>query len=163
MGKHEQLRQRIQTNPKTWIVAGVAGFIESNLLEALLKLNQNVVGLDNSLTGHQRNLDEVRSLVTDEQWSRFKFINGDIRDFATCVNACKGTDIVLHQAALGSSAPRSIENPIATNEHNLTGFLNMITAARDAGVDRFVYASSSSLYGDYPDLPKTEDKIGNPL
>jgi UDP-N-acetylglucosamine 4-epimerase len=162
MNEYEQLKQKIQANPKTWMITGVAGFIGSNLLEVLLSLKQDVVGLDNFLTGHQRNLDEVKSLVTDEQWSRFKFINGDIRDLATCVNACKGADIVLHQAALGS-VPRSIENPIATNEHNLTGFLNMITAARDAGVNRFVYASSSSVYGDHPDLPKVEEKIGNPL
>ena len=144
------------------MITGVAGFIGSNLLEVLLSLDQDVIGLDNFLTGHQRNLDEVQSLVTDKQWGRFEFINGDIRDLTTCVNTCKGADIVLHQAALGS-VPRSIENPVATNEHNLTGFLNIITAARDAGVNRFVYASSSSVYGDHPDLPKTEDKIGNPL
>jgi UDP-N-acetylglucosamine/UDP-N-acetylgalactosamine 4-epimerase len=162
MSKYEQLRQSIRANPKTWMITGVAGFIGSNLLEVLLNLDQNVIGLDSFLTGHQRNLDEVQSRVTAPQWGRFKFIHGDIRDLTTCLNACKLADVVLHQAALGS-VPRSIENPIATNEHNLTGFLNMITAARDAGVKRFVYASSSSVYGDHPDLPKIEEKIGNPL
>ena len=133
-----------------------------NLLETLLKLDQKVVGLDNFATGHQHNLDEVQSLVEASQWESFNFIEADIRDLNTCKNACDGVDYVLHQAALGS-VPRSIEDPIATNQANIDGFLNMLVAARDAKVKRFVYAASSSTYGDHPDLPKVEDKIGKPL
>ena len=135
------------------MITGVAGFIGSNLLETLLKLDQKVVGLDNFSTGFQHNLDEVRGLVTDEQWQRFVFIKGDIRDIDTCHQACKGINYVLHQAALGS-VPRSIEDPITTNANNITGFLNMLVAARDAAIQRFVYAASSSTYGDHPDLPQ---------
>jgi len=160
---YEQLQQKLlEIPPHTWLVTGVAGFIGSNLLEQLLKLNQRVVGLDNLSTGFQYNLDEVYSLVTSEQWDRFSFINGDIRDFTTCQKAHVGVDYVLHQAALGS-VPRSIEDPITTNNNNINGFLNMLVAARDSGVKRFVYAASSSTYGDHPDLPKKEDKIGKPL
>jgi UDP-N-acetylglucosamine/UDP-N-acetylgalactosamine 4-epimerase len=162
MAIYEEIKKRLLAEPSNWLVTGVAGFIGSNLLEALLKLNQRVVGLDNFLTGHQRNLDEVQSLVLQEQWKNFTFIQGDIRDISACHTACEGIDHVLHQAALGS-VPRSMEDPIATNEHNLDGFLNILVAARDAGVKRFVYASSSSVYGDDPDLPKREDKIGRPL
>jgi len=140
----------------------VAGFIGSNLLETLLGLNQKVIGLDNFSTGYQYNLDEVKGLVNLEQWNNFRFIEGDICDLRTCENACKEADYILHQAALGS-VPRSIEDPINTNENNITGFLNMLVAARDAGVERFVYAASSSTYGDHPELPKVEDKIGKPL
>ncbi len=156
--RQEELREQ----PKTWLVTGVAGFIGSNLLETLLKLDQQVIGLDNFSTGFQHNLDEVRSLVGDEQWRRFTFIKGDIRDLETCHRACRNVDYVLHQAALGS-VPRSIEDPITTNANNITGFLNMLVAARDAGVGRMVYAASSSTYGDHPDLPKVEENIGNPL
>ncbi|SIT67222.1 UDP-N-acetylglucosamine 4-epimerase [Ectothiorhodosinus mongolicus] len=145
-----------------YLITGVAGFIGSNLLETLLKQNQTVVGLDNFSTGHQKNLVEVQSLVTAEQWQRFRFIKGDIRDLAACKQACDGVDVVLHQAALGS-VPRSIEDPITANANNIDGFLNMLVAARDAKVKRFVYAASSSTYGDHPDLPKEEDKIGRPL
>jgi UDP-N-acetylglucosamine 4-epimerase len=162
MTRYEVLRQSLLRSPKKWLISGVAGFIGSNLLEALLKLNQQVVGLDNFLTGYQRNLDEVESLVSPEQWSNFTFIEGDLRGLETCRRTCVEVDYVLHQAALGS-VPRSIENPIATNENNLVGFLNMIVAAKDAKVKRFVYATSSSVYGDHPDLPKVEEKIGNPL
>lgn len=149
-------------NSQKWFITGVAGFIGSNLLEGLLKSNQEVVGLDNFATGFQRNLHEVREVVTDEQWARFRFIEGDIRDQSVCNDACSGVDYVLHQAALGS-VPRSIEDPIKTNRTNIDGFLNMLLAARDAGVKRFVYAASSSTYGDHPDLPKIEEKIGKPL
>jgi UDP-N-acetylglucosamine 4-epimerase len=236
---YEQLKSRLATEPHTWLITGVAGFIGSNLLETLLKLNQRVVGLDNFATGHQRNLDEVQTLVTDEQWANFNFINGDIRNLDDCKSAMtfssslrgdevdaaiqnigttqntgsprfarddnginysaqtmpmthaarhceehsdatiqkhsslRGDEVdaaiqrysveyVLHQAALGS-VPRSVENPIATNETNIDGFLNMLVAARDAKVKRFIYAASSSTYGDHPDLPKVEDKIGKPL
>lgn len=148
--------------PATWLVTGVAGFIGSNLLEALLRLDQNVVGLDNFATGHRHNLEQVKQLVTPEQWQRFQFIEGDIRDLATCHRACLGADYVLHQAALGS-VPRSLDDPIASNATNIDGFLNMLVAARDAGVKRFVYAASSSTYGDHPGLPKVEDVIGKPL
>lgn len=158
----EALKQQLKAKPKIWLVTGVAGFIGSNLLEALLKLNQRVVGLDNFSTGHQRNLDEVQTLVTPELWTNFKFIQGDIRNLDDCHRACGGVDYVLHQAALGS-VPRSIEDPITTNQNNIDGFLNMLVAARDAKVKRLVYAASSSTYGNHPDLPKVEDKIGKPL
>ncbi|MCS3802734.1 UDP-N-acetylglucosamine 4-epimerase [Chromobacterium alkanivorans] len=162
MSVYESIKQQLKAKPKVWLVTGVAGFIGSNLLETLLKLDQRVVGLDNFSTGHQRNLDEVKALVSESQWAGFHFINGDIRDANVCCQACKGVDYVLHQAALGS-VPRSIENPIATNQSNIDGFLNMLVAARDAEVTQFVYAASSSTYGDHPDLPKVEDKIGKPL
>jgi UDP-N-acetylglucosamine 4-epimerase len=158
----EQLQIRLKTKPHTWLITGVAGFIGSNLLEALLKLNQHVVGLDNFATGHQRNLDEVQALVSPAQWGNFRFIDGDIRNQEDCQRACYGIEFVLHQAALGS-VPRSVADPIATNATNITGFLNMLVAARDVNVKRFVYAASSSTYGDHPGLPKTEDTIGKPL
>lgn len=159
---YEKLAVQLKASPRSWLVTGVAGFIGSNLLETLLKLEQRVVGLDNFSTGFQHNLDEVRSLVSEEQWQRFTFVEGDIRTAATCRAACDGVDYVLHQAALGS-VPRSIEDPLTTNENNINGFLNMLVAARDAKVQRFVYAASSSTYGDHPDLPKVEEKIGKPL
>ncbi|SJM38472.1 UDP-glucose 4-epimerase [Psychrobacter pasteurii] len=162
MTQYQKTQQDLVATPKTWLVTGVAGFIGSNLLETLLKLNQTVVGLDNFATGYQKNLDEVQSLVSNEQWRRFSFIEGDIRNFADCQQACSGVDYVLHQAALGS-VPRSLADPITTNEVNISGFLNMLTAARDAEVKSFTYAASSSTYGDHPGLPKVEDKIGKPL
>jgi UDP-N-acetylglucosamine 4-epimerase len=155
-------RQRLAQHRQQWLITGVAGFIGSNLLEALLKLDQTVVGLDNFSTGYQRNLDEVRSLVSPEQWKRFRFIEGDIRRMEDCMNAVKGADHVLHEAALGS-VPRSVNDPIATHEVNISGFLNMLVAARDAEVSSFTYAASSSTYGDHPGLPKVEDLIGQPL
>jgi UDP-N-acetylglucosamine 4-epimerase len=160
--KYEKLRNELRQTPRSWLVTGVAGFIGSNLLETLLKLDQHVVGLDNFSTGFQHNLDQVQQLVSDKQWQRFSFVQGDIRDLATCRNLCGQVDFVLHQAALGS-VPRSIDDPLLTNENNLTGFLNMLVAARDARVRRFVYAASSSTYGDHPGLPKLEDKIGKPF
>lgn len=160
--QYTQTLTQLQSSPRTWLVTGVAGFIGSNLLEALLKLNQHVVGLDNFSTGYQRNLDEVQSLVSPDQWSKFNFICGDIRDLETCRKACARVDYVLHQAALGS-VPRSMVEPITTNANNIDGFLNMLVAARDARVKRFVYAASSSTYGDHPGLPKVEDRIGRPL
>lgn len=162
MSPYATLREKLQREPKSWLITGAAGFIGSNLLETLLALNQRVVGLDNFSTGHQANLDEVRSLLSPEQWRRFSFMHGDIRNMEDCRMACEGVDYVLHQAALGS-VPRSIEDPVATNQNNIDGFLNMLVAARDARVSRFVYAASSSTYGDHPDLPKTEEKIGKPL
>jgi UDP-N-acetylglucosamine/UDP-N-acetylgalactosamine 4-epimerase len=159
---YETLKTSLKENTQTWLVTGVAGFIGSNLLETLLKHEQRVIGLDNFATGHQRNLDEVRSLVRPEQWERFNFIQGDIRNLDDCHKACAGVDYVLHQAALGS-VPRSINDPITTNQTNIDGFLNMLVAARDAKVKRFVYAASSSTYGDHPGLPKVEDRIGKPL
>ncbi|EET81506.1 NAD dependent epimerase/dehydratase family protein [Acinetobacter radioresistens SK82] len=162
MSQYQTVCEQLQQAPKTWLITGVAGFIGSNLLETLLKLNQNVVGLDNFATGHQYNLDEVQSLVEPEQWANFKFYEGDIRSFADCQTACAGVDYVLHQAALGS-VPRSIADPITTNAANITGFLNMLTAARDAEVKSFTYAASSSTYGDHPALPKVEENIGKPL
>ena len=181
MTPYEQTQTQLRQAPKTWLITGVSGFIGSNLLETLLKLNQRVVGLDNFATGHQRNLDEVKTLVTSVQWANFDFIQGDIRKLEDCQKAMRfrgcevrngaviqtadaGTpvDYVLHQAALGS-VPRSLTNPIATNETNITGFLNMLVAARDAKVKSFTYAASSSTYGDHPSLPKVEENIGNPL
>ena len=160
--KYEEVLNQLNEQPKKWLITGVAGFIGSNLLETLLKNNQQVVGLDNFVTGHQHNLDQVKDLLSPEQWDNFSFIEGDMRDLQTCNRACNSVDYVLHQAALGS-VPRSIEDPITTNENNISGYLNMLVAARDAEVERFVYAASSSTYGDHPDLPKVEDKIGNPL
>lgn len=162
MTAYETLLATLPSQPKTWLVTGVAGFIGSNLLETLLKLNQRVVGLDNFATGHQHNLDEVQSLVSGEQWANFRFVRGDIRQLSDCQAACEGVDYVLHQAALGS-VPRSLEDPITTNSTNIDGFLNMLVAARDAQVKRFVYAASSSTYGDHPALPKIEENIGKPL
>ncbi|EKE22322.1 MAG: hypothetical protein ACD_6C00865G0008 [uncultured bacterium] len=162
MSQYQTVCEQLQQAPKTWLITGVAGFIGSNLLETLLKLNQNVVGLDNFATGHKHNLDEVQSLVKPEQWGNFKFYKGDIRNFEDCQTACAGVDYVLHQAALGS-VPRSITDPITTNAANITGFLNMLTAARDAEVKSFTYAASSSTYGDHPALPKVEENIGKPL
>jgi len=161
MNPYQTLQSHLSNEPHTWLVTGVAGFIGSNLLETLLKLNQRIVGLDNFATGHQRNLDEVQTLVTPAQWANFNFIKGDIREQADCQKACQGVDYVLHQAALGS-VPRSLEDPITTNGTN-TGFLNMLVAARDAKVKSFTYAASSSTYGDHPGLPKVEDVIGKPL
>ena len=162
MTKYEQIQEELLESPKTWLVTGVAGFIGSNLLEKLLKLNQTVVGLDNFATGHQHNLDEVQSLVTEAQWERFTFLEGDIRDPKACQQAVKGIDNVLHQAALGS-VPRSIADPLTTNAANITGFLNMLQASKEANVSSFTYAASSSTYGDHPALPKVEENIGNPL
>lgn len=162
MTAYETLLTALPSQPKTWLVTGVAGFIGSNLLETLLKLNQRVIGLDNFATGYQHNLNEVQSLVTAEQWINFQFIQGDICQINDCRVACENVDYVLHQAALGS-VPRSLKDPITTNSTNIDGFLNMLVAARDAQVDRFVYAASSSTYGDHPALPKIEENIGKPL
>jgi len=147
----------------TWLITGVAGFIGSNLLEALLRSNQRVVGLDNFSTGHRCNIESVEGVVTPQQWERFQFYEGDICNLDTCRDALStGVDYVLHQAALGS-VPRSINDPIASNLNNVSGFLNMLVASRDARVKTFVYAASSSTYGDHPGLPKVEEQIGNPL
>ena len=162
MDAYRTVRAQLAAAPRTWLVTGVAGFIGSNLLEALLKLDQRVVGLDNFDTGYRHNLDQVQALVTPAQWARFTFHEADIRDPQACALACTGVDYVLHQAALGS-VPRSLENPQRTNDTNITGFLNMLVASRDAKVGRFVYAASSSTYGDHPGLPKLEDQIGKPL
>ena len=166
MTKYEELQEHLKSNQSTWLITGVAGFIGSNLLEKLLILNQKVVGLDNFDTGHQYNIDQAiedAGKATGKELSgNFSFINGDIRKLGNCKEACDGVDYVLHQAALGS-VPRSIEDPINTNRANIDGFLNMLVASKDANVKRFVYAASSSTYGDHPDLPKVEDKIGNPL
>lgn len=159
---YQQVTEALVNEPKTWLITGVAGFIGSNLLETLLLLNQKVIGLDNFSTGFQHNLDEVQSVVTSEQWQRFKFIEGDIRNLEDCETVCIGIDCVLHQAGLGS-VPRSIADPINTNDTNISGFLNMLVAARDAKVTSFTYAASSSTYGDHPALPKVEDAIGKPL
>ncbi len=159
---YEKLRHELLQHQHTWLITGVAGFIGSNLLETLLKLNQKVVGLDNFATGFKKNLEEVLEKVTPEQRDNFLFYQGDICVLSDCAKAMKGVDLVLHQAALGS-VPRSIKTPEITHATNVTGFLNSLMVAKDAGVKRFVYASSSSVYGDHPDLPKQEDKIGNPL
>ena len=156
------LQARVRAETGTWLVTGAAGFIGSNLVEALLGLGQSVVGLDNFATGHRRNLDEVERLVGPEAWARFRFVEGDIRKLDDCRAACVGVRHVLHQAALGS-VPRSIEDPLATHAANATGFINMLVAARDAGVASFTYAASSSTYGDEPSLPKVEDRIGRAL
>ena len=162
MSAYSELTKSMTAEPSRWLITGVAGFIGSNLLETLLKLGQTVVGLDNFMTGYQKNLDMVRDIVGPEAWSRFTFIEGDIRDIETCRTACQGVQHVLHEAALGS-VPRSIDDPLLSNSCNITGYLHMLVAARDAGVKSFVYAASSSTYGDSPELPKVEDKIGSPL
>lgn len=162
MKNYQQICADLSVNQSKWLITGVAGFIGSNLLESLLMLNQKVVGLDNFSTGYQHNLDQVRDLVGENLWKNFSFIEGDITNFTHCKNACNGVQYVLHHAALGS-VPRSIEDPILANESNVTGFLKMITAARDANVQRFVYAASSSTYGDHAGLPKIESVIGKPL
>jgi UDP-N-acetylglucosamine 4-epimerase len=156
------LQFELKAKPKTWLVTGGAGFIGSNIVETLLRAGQKVVGLDNFATSKRRNLEEVKKLVGPLQWRRFQFIEGDIRDLKVCQHACRKVDLVLHQAALGS-VPRSLEDPLTANESNVTGFLNALLAARDNEVKRFVYASSSAIYGDAPELPKKEDRIGLPL
>lgn len=162
MTKFEKCKDQLLNSQRTWLVTGVAGFIGSNLLEELLSLNQKVVGLDNFSTGHQRNLDAVELAVGEEKWNNFTFVRGDIRDYDTCIAVVKDVDYVLHQAALGS-VPRSIDNPVLSNSVNVGGFLNMLTAAKNTGVKAFVYAASSSTYGDHKALPKVEDVIGKPL
>ena len=165
MTAYLHLQRALPQDPATWLITGVAGFIGSNLLETLLKLEQRVVGLDNFATGHRHNLEEVQRLVTAEQWARFHFIEGDIRELEDCRRALEDkvpVEHVLHQAALGS-VPRSLADPLATNATNIDGFLNMLVAARDAGVRSFTYAASSSTYGDHPCLPKVEEQIGKPL
>lgn len=180
MNPYQNLQQKLRAVPRTWLITGVAGFIGSNLLETLLKLDQRVVGLDNFSTGHQRNLDEVKALVTSRQWRNFQFTQGDIRKLDDCryamtfappqraeavdaeIQGAYRVEYVLHQAALGSVS-RSIEDPLTTNQNNIDGFLNMLVAARDAQAQSFVYAASSSTYGDHPGLPKVEERIGTPL
>ncbi|SEK47451.1 UDP-N-acetylglucosamine 4-epimerase [Colwellia chukchiensis] len=166
MSKYDDVKNQLKQSPKVWLVTGVAGFIGSNLLETLLQLNQKVIGLDNFATGHQHNLDEVKSAVSAQQWQNFSFIKGDIRHIEDCEQALSldnlAVDYVLHQAALGS-VPRSIADPVLTNSANITGFVNMLTAAKNAKVSTFVYAASSSTYGDHPALPKVEENIGKPL
>jgi UDP-N-acetylglucosamine 4-epimerase len=160
--KYAELLARIKAKPRAWLVTGAAGFIGSHLAEQLLRLDQEVVGLDNIATGKPENLRLLKEGLSERQKRAFRFIEGDIRSLETCREACAGVDLVLHQAALGS-VPRSIDDPIASNAANVTGFLNMLVAARDAGVERMVYASSSAVYGDHPVLPKTEPVIGKPM
>jgi len=162
MVPYKEIQNQLKSQPKTWLITGAAGFIGSHLLEALLKMNQSVVGLDSFSTGYEANLENVKSVVSHEQWSRFHFIKGDIRSMEECQKATKGVEIVLHHAALGS-VPHSIEDPILANQNNVDGFLNVLVAARDSKVKSFVYAASSATYGDNNDLPKTEDKIGRSL
>lgn len=159
---YEKIKQDLANNPRTWLVTGVAGFIGSNLLEELLKLNQRVVGLDNFIAGKRENLLDVKNSVSNSQWNNFTMIEGDIRDASVCQKSCEGVDYVLHQAALGS-VPKSLENPELFHEVNVTGFLNIMLACRDNKIRRLIYASSSSVYGDNPDLPKTESSVGLPL
>jgi UDP-N-acetylglucosamine 4-epimerase len=159
---HEQVLAEVAASPRRWLVTGAAGFIGSHLLETLLAAGQHVTTLDNFSTGHARNFDKVRAAVGADNWSRHVAITGDIVDPAACRAACRDVDVVLHEAALGS-VPRSLADPLTTHQSNATGFLNMLVAARDAKVRRFVYAASSSTYGDSPTLPKVEDVIGRPL
>ena len=160
--KYAEVCADLRARPRTWLVTGAAGFIGSNLVETLLTLDQTVTGLDNFSTGYRRNLDMVRESVSPAQWERFHFVEGDIRDLDQCRAVCAGVEHVLHEAALGS-VPRSIDDPLLANSNNIDGFLNMLVAARDAEVKSFVYAASSSTYGDEPGLPKVEERIGNPL
>ena len=162
MSAYAKLQKELPASPKTWLVTGAAGFIGSNLVETLLKLDQRVVGLDNFATGHRKNFTHVEKAVQPAQWARFQLIEGDLADRDACSRACGGVDLILHQGALGS-VPRSIADPITTHRANVDGFINILSAACNAKVKRFVYASSSSVYGDHPDLPKVEEKTGNPL
>jgi len=162
MTVYEKVQERVKTRPRTWLVTGAAGFIGSNLLETLLKLDQRVIGLDNFSTGSRGNLTQVQDAVTENQWRNLRFIEGDIRSIDTCRRACRSVECVLHQAAL-ASVPRSISDPIASHDSNVAGFLNMLVAAHGAGVSRFVYAGSSATYGDHPGLPKVEPEFGRPL
>ncbi len=159
---YEQLKVTLRQSPQKWLVTGAAGFIGSHLVETLLLLDQEVVGLDNLSTGHRHNLDDVKTRVSPAQWARFRFHEGEITRLSDCQGACSGVNRVLHQAALGS-VPRSLADPLRTHANNVDGFATMLEAARAAGVATFVYASSSSVYGDHPDLPKIETKIGRPL
>lgn len=162
MSKYLKIKKNLLLEPKKWLITGVAGFIGSNLLQELLELNQWVVGADNFSTGMEKNLEDVKKQVTKKQWSRFDFYKGDISKKSFCKLICKDIDYVLHQAALGS-VPRSLKDPLKTNNSNVTGFLSMLVAARDSNVKNFVYAASSSTYGDHKALPKKEDRIGKPL
>lgn len=159
---YKNIKDNIKNCPRTWLITGCAGFIGSNLLENLLKLDQRVIGIDNFVTGHKHNLEHVRNSVSQNQWNKFNFLEDDITNYETCKYITKDIDIVLHQAALGS-VPRSIDNPVNSNASNVSGFLNMLTAAKDNGVKRFVYASSSSVYGDSAELPKVESRTGKLL
>jgi len=159
---YDRLQAELKSAPKAWLVTGAAGFIGSHLLEKLLLSDQRVVGLDNFSTGKRANLEQVQALVSPEQWGRLRFLEGDIAEPEVCQRACAGVDFVLHQAALGS-VPRSLDDPLGSHRSNVTGFLNMLAAARAAQVKRFVYASSSAVYGDSPQLPKTEENVGRPL
>jgi UDP-N-acetylglucosamine 4-epimerase len=162
MTAYDNARRELERAPRTWLITGVGGFIGSNLLETLLLLNQRVVGLDNFSTGYRRNLEEVQAVTAPERWRNFQLLEGDIGNLDTCRQACAGVDYVLHEAALGS-VPASMEDPLACHRTNVTGFLNILVAARDAKVKRLVYASSSAVYGDNPELPKTEEKVGQVL
>ncbi len=162
MNRYQELIVQLNRQPRVWLVTGAAGFIGSNLVETLLRLDQRVVGLDNLSTGSEENVQEVRALVGPARWRNYLHIFGDIRELETCRRATAGIDFVLHQAGLGS-VPRSLANPIDTHSANVTGWLNLLVAAREAGVKRFVYASSSSVYGDHPGLPKVEHQIGRCL
>ena len=162
MSNFLETKIQLKSKPKVWLITGVAGFIGSNLLEQLLMLNQTIIGLDNFVTGYQHNLDEVKSVVSKAQWQKFHFIEGDIQEYEACISAVKGVDYVLHQAAVGS-VPRSIEDPINSNNANISGFLNVLNASKEEGISSFTYASSSSVYGDHSQLPKVEKNVGNLL
>ena len=162
MSTIDEIKSQLKSSPKKWLITGIAGFIGSNLLEELLNLGQTVVGLDNFSTGNKHNLEEVKNDRGDEKWKRFRFMEADITNLDDCLDACDGIDYILHQAALGS-VPRSIDDPIRTNQSNIDGFLNILVAAKETKVKRFVYAASSSTYGDHQELPKIEDRIGRPL
>jgi UDP-N-acetylglucosamine 4-epimerase len=159
--RFDEVCEDLVNSPRRWLVTGVAGFIGSALLEKLLDLGQTVVGVDNFITGHKKNLDDVLKINPDERL-QFQFIEGDLRDPEVCKSVVKDVDIVLHQAALGS-VPRSMKDPLTSHQHNVDAYLNVLWAAKEAGVKRVVYASSSSVYGDHPGLPKVEDRIGKPL
>ena len=162
MTAYDTLQKKLRAEPRIWLVTGAAGFIGSHLVQKLLSLGQRVVGIDNFATGQRLNLSQVKASIPAGQWRDFQFLEGDIRDLATCQKACEGVDYLLHQAALGS-VPRSIEDPITSHESNVTGFVNILVAARDRRLKRMVYASSSAVYGTEETLPKREDKIGSPL
>jgi UDP-N-acetylglucosamine 4-epimerase len=160
--RFETLSAALRSKPERWLVTGAAGFIGSHLVEALLRLDQEVTGLDNFATGRRENLDDVRARVGAERAARFHFIEGDVRDSESCRAALDGVQFVLHEAAIGS-VPRSLDDPWTTHSNNVDGFVTLLLATRDTGVRRIVYASSSSVYGDDEHSPKLESQIGRPL
>ncbi len=162
MSAYEQCLEDLRAQPRKWLVTGCSGFIGSHIVETLLGLGQRVIGVDNLATGSQANINDVLEKVGSEAWAKFTFLEGDVRNLVTCRAACAGVDAVVHQAGF-VSVPLSMQKPLDCHATNVTGTLNLLLAARDAGVRSFVYASSSAVYGDEATMPQREDRIGQPL